>query len=246
MYNLLKEKLIELKHKYGAAGLKIEFETECISLDEVIEVRRLTKECGVDLAVKIGGCGAIRDIFEAKEVMADVIVAPMIESGYALKKFVSSVEDVYNDFAEIPELHINIETEQGVLNFSKIVSCKEFKKITGVVIGRNDMAKSYGIEDAENDLIRKNISVIANKANKCGKKVIVGGKVTPESDFLFFPSIAKCETRKIIFNNFPETDGILKALEFEALFIENKKNKSSEDYARLRELKTRMPVVIVR
>lgn len=246
MYNLLKEKLIELKQEYGASGLKIEFETECITFEEVLEAKRLAQASGVELAIKIGGCGAVRDIFEAKGAGAGVIVAPMIESVYALKKFVSSVEEVYNNFAESPDLFINIETEQGVLNFSKIVSSDEFDKITGVVIGRNDMAKSYGIEDVESDIIKKTVLSIANQTFEYGKVVIVGGKVTPESDFLFFPSIAKCETRKIIFNNFPETDGILKALEFEALFIENKKNKSSEDYARLRELKTRMPVVIVR
>ena len=245
MYNLLKEKLIELKQEYGASGLKIEFETECITFEEVLEAKRLAQASGVELAIKIGGCGAVRDIFEAKEAGAGVIVAPMIESVYALKKFVSSVEEVYNNFAESPDLFINIETEQGVLNFSKIVSSDEFDKIAGVVIGRNDMAKSYGIEDAENDLIRNNISVIANKANKCWKKVIVGGKIMPESKLQQLQPFVQCETRKIVFENIPDAVAILKALEFETLFIENKKNKSSEDYARLRELAGRIPAAIV-
>ncbi len=245
MYNLLKEKLIELKQKYGASGLKIEFETECISLDDLFAARNLAREAEIDFVIKIGGCGAVRDIFEAKEAGAGVIVAPMIESVYALKKFVNTVREVYCNSVQIPCLYINIETENGVLQFPKIVSAEEFKEITGVVIGRNDMAKSYEIDDVESDFIRKTVYSIAKMAYECGKIVIAGGKITPESELSFSQSFVRCETRKIVFASIPDKEGILKALEFESLFIENKKNKTSEDYARLGELKTRMPGMIV-
>jgi hypothetical protein len=50
---------------------------------------------GVDVAIKIGGCEARRDLHDAKVLGAAKVVAPMIETPYSLKKFVEAVNIIY-------------------------------------------------------------------------------------------------------------------------------------------------------
>ena len=58
-------------------------------------MRFLTCSLNIDLSVKIGGCEAKRDIVDCIHVNCDSIVAPMIESNFALTKFLQSLK-VYN------------------------------------------------------------------------------------------------------------------------------------------------------
>ena len=51
-------------------------------------MRKVTKKTKIKLNVKIGGCEAKNDIFFCKKISTDSIVAPMIESEYALKKII--------------------------------------------------------------------------------------------------------------------------------------------------------------
>ena len=57
----LKQILTELKNM-GCCGIKVSFEDEGALYNEIISMRSLTKDVGLDLSVKIGGCEAKRDI----------------------------------------------------------------------------------------------------------------------------------------------------------------------------------------
>ena len=48
----------------------------------------IVESAKVDLNVKIGGCEAKNDIFFCKKIKTNSIVAPMVESEYALRKFI--------------------------------------------------------------------------------------------------------------------------------------------------------------
>ena len=87
----LKKILIKLK-EIGCSGIKISYEDEGALLNEVISMRYLTASTGISLSIKIGGCEAKRDIVDCLNISCDSIVAPMIESAFALNKFSSSLK----------------------------------------------------------------------------------------------------------------------------------------------------------
>ena len=86
----LKQILAELKNM-GCCGIKVSFEDEGALYNEIISMRSLTKDVGLDLSVKIGGCEAKRDITDCIDLNCDTIVAPMVESKFALNKFLKSL-----------------------------------------------------------------------------------------------------------------------------------------------------------
>ena len=77
--------------KYGATSIKQSLEDEGSSFDDLIKMRAFTKRNNLNLNVKIGGCEAKNDIFFCQQLKVDSIVAPMVESDYALKKFISCI-----------------------------------------------------------------------------------------------------------------------------------------------------------
>ena len=77
--------------------------------------------------------------FFCRNIQVDSIVAPMIESEYAVKKFVQCAAQKKNNL-----LLINLETFQSIKNLKHIIKSKYFKSIDGVVIGRSDLAGSMG------------------------------------------------------------------------------------------------------
>ena len=222
--------LTELKEKHGVVALKAEFEAEGASFDEVLLLKQYASKVGLNLTLKIGGCEAVRDIIDAKKIGVDAIIAPMIETPYALKKFISAVTSVYED-VKWPDLFINIETITGVENFDSIQETGLFDKIDGVVIGRTDLLGSLGLSQDDSDInlmldISDNIS---KKIHPSGKKIIVGGNISANSyEFLNdLEFISNFETRKVVFNaevisTSTFSKSVNKAIEFEMLWLENK------------------------
>ena len=74
------------------------------------------------------------------------IVAPMVETSYGLRKFIQILTDNKKQ-----NLYVNIESINAFKNISKILKSKDFKKLTGLVIGRSDLAGSLNLEKSEVD-----------------------------------------------------------------------------------------------
>lgn len=225
--NNLKDLLIDLKINHNAVGIKSEFEDEGASLEEVKMIKNIADFCNVKLTVKIGGCGSLNDINQAKGLNVDSIVAPMIESSYALKKFILTAESVYQQ--NLPSLFINIETISGYKNFDEIANSEEFNRLTGIVVGRFDLAKSIGLEckDCNGDIVFDIVQTLAAKTASRGKIFTVGGGVNTNS-LEFFNKISNYlnyfETRKVVFdaNSIIKNNDILaieKAIKFELLWL---------------------------
>lgn len=228
---MLKE-LIDLK-KSGASGIKLEFESEFYSEKSALELAELVHRVDLDLCVKLGGASSIQDLHICKRLCANSIVAPMVESAYAVEKFLTCVKQVYGK--GYPELLINIETKNSFENLDEILS-KCDKKISGFVLGRSDLKNSLGIENPNDDEILKYCQKLSEICQKEGKKLIIGGKIDTKSiDFMNkIPHLNCVETRKVIFEKEAlNEENVKKALIFELKCLEAKKTHYKEDLARI-------------
>ena len=254
------EILRELKSDFGVVSVKAEFEAEGTRIDELLRLVEISQKSSLNLTVKIGGCEAIRDLYEAKQIGVDYIVAPMVESAYAASKFVDAKNMVFSSEEQIGmEFLTNLETVQGLSNLDEIMNCISGKHgLTGMVFGRVDFVGSKGIERKEVDsqIVLKDVLTVAESAKKSGLKLVVGGGVSSDSiDFLKEISkihLSRYETRKIVFagesiNLKNISKGLLNAVHFELLWLLNKQEYYGkihlEDQKRIDMLENRWKIL---
>jgi len=199
----------------GCSGIKISYEDEGALLNEVISMRYLTASVGINLSIKIGGCEAKRDIVDCLNISCDTIVAPMIESAFALNKFSKSLKQ-YNFNGE---KGFNLETINAYNNLEDITT--EFSCIDFVTFGRVDFVGSLNKDRSyvNSDEMYEIVKNVFSKTKECGKKCYLGGAISINSkDFIGKlinnDLIDKFETRYIIFDakkiNFEEFNTLLK------------------------------------
>lgn len=251
--------LIDLKENHHVLGIKAEFEAEGTRLEEALRLKEVVTKAGLELTIKIGGCEAIKDMFEARTIGVNTIVAPMVETAYAMKKFVNATKFVFPEGErEDIKFLINLETITGFNNLSSIVAAPEFADVSGVVLGRVDMTGSMNLtrDYINSDEIFEIADAMSEQMKKYGKDMVIGGGVSAHSLPFFkkLPYLSRFETRKIIFDaqkalNDPNADkGILKAVGFELMWLRNKREFYGmifkEDEARLTMLEARYKKLI--
>lgn len=245
--------LRKMKSEYNVAGIKAEFEAEGTRLEEAMRLKDVASQAGLGLNIKIGGCEAIKDMFDAMSLGAERIIGPMIETPYALKKFINASRIAFVERIENIELLANIETEVAYNNFDEMLRIPEITNLKGIVIGRVDMVGSMGMSrDSINSEKILNMSLaLAKKAKEKGLDVVVGGGVSVDSISFFqaFPKghLDRFETRKVVFQcpaaiHNPEA-AFLHAVEFELMWLKNKQNYytaiAQEDNARIKLMEER-------
>lgn len=247
-YRLILNKLLELKNNFGATGLKIEFETEYTTEQNNDLMKRLVLDAELNLAVKISGCGSIRDVILAEKISPQSIIAPMIESTYALEKFYVTALALCD--LDNMDLYFNLETIAGFGNLDKILASKYINKFKGVVFGRSDFCASLNLPQSQVDseLILNYINKTTEKIQKHNLEVVLGGCISDNSKNFINQVEGLCftkyETRKVIFDkslayrNFEI--GLKLALEFESLWLNLKGNKYNIDKQRLESLADRV------
>jgi hypothetical protein len=94
-------------------GIKAEFEAEGTRLEEALRLKEVCMKAGLGLTIKIGGCEALRDMYECKVIGVERVVAPMVESAYALHKYLAATKLAFPpDDRDQIAFFINIETIQ--------------------------------------------------------------------------------------------------------------------------------------
>lgn len=234
--NKMIEVLKDLKENHHVVGVKAEFEAEGTRTEEALRLKEVVTKAGLDLTIKIGGCEALKDMYDARSIGVTRIVAPMIESPYALKKYLAATKLAFpKDERENISFLINIETIDGYNNFDRMLEMNEIGDLDGIVLGRVDMIGSLGLtrEDINSEQMFKIASDLFTKAKKNSLECVIGGGVSAEAlsflKRLLKVALDRYETRKIIFKC-PEAlgknadKGILKAVGFELMWLKNKRN----------------------
>jgi 4-hydroxy-2-oxoheptanedioate aldolase len=177
MKNLV-ENLIQLKNENNVVGIKQSFEDEGALLQDVILMRRITELAEIKLSVKIGGCEAITDIHNCKTIGVNGIVAPMVETEFALQKFIESVTNIDNI-----KFYVNIESKTAYENIDNILNSNAAKLLSGIVVGRSDLTKSFGQSksNVDSDFIYEIVEEILIKAKKHNLTTLMGGNISTKS-----------------------------------------------------------------
>ena len=263
--NTLEKKMVEslqdLKENHHVMGIKAEFEAEGTRLEEALRLKEVVTRAGLDLTIKIGGCEALKDMYDARTIGVNAIVAPMIETAYAMKKYIQATKLAFpEDERDEISFLINVETITGFNNVDEMLELPEAKYLAGIVLGRVDMTGSMGLsrDDINSEQVFDIANTLAIKALEHNKKMIIGGGVSAHS-LPFFKKLPKgalykFETRKIIFDaqkaladeNIDK--GILKAVGFELMWLKNKRDFygmiHNEDCQRLVMLESRYKKLI--
>jgi 4-hydroxy-2-oxoheptanedioate aldolase len=239
--NLLEKKMVnvlmDLKENHYVAGVKAEFESEGTRLEECLRLKEVVTKAGLDLTIKIGGCEALKDMYDARSIGVTRIVAPMVETPYALKKFLASAKMAFLEEERTTDVsfYINVETLVTYNNFEEMLKLNELSGLKGIVMGRVDMTGSMGLsrDDINSEQIFQMANTLLPKAKQHGLECVIGGGVSKESLPFFrrLPSgvLDRYETRKVIFQCPAALDndadkGILKAVGFELMWLKNKRS----------------------
>jgi len=227
--------LRDLRENHGAYSVKAEFEAEGTRLEELLRLKEITLTAELGLTLKIGGCESVRDILEIQRVGVNYLVAPMIESAYALRKYLQAVDKFFPaDERGNTEILCNIETKDGYESLDEILSVPEINSLNGVIVERVDLCLSYGRDEdkIDDEETNKAVEDMIRKIRGRGLAASIAGGVSANS-LPFFQRLGnfmdRYETRKMCFKYDPEQinqseKGILKALGFEVLWLKNKIN----------------------
>jgi 4-hydroxy-2-oxoheptanedioate aldolase len=200
--------LKDLVENHGVIGIKTSFEDEGASFNEVLRLKELCNQSGTKLLLKIAGAEAKRDLADSTIIGVKGIVAPMIESAFALDKFVKSAKSILPaDVLSNVQLGINIETISAFKNFKEMVNSDGFESLYHITLGRVDFVSSMNkdrsfVNSSEMFEIATELFTLSREKTK---KVYLGGAVTVDSeDFLtrLFTKglLDKFETRYVMYD----------------------------------------------
>jgi len=250
------EILRELKSDCNVLAIKAEFEAEGSRTDELVKLNEIVFRADLDVYIKIGGCEAVRDLDQCRILGASGIMAPMIETPFAMSKFIGAIQKVYTkeEQDEITFI-INAETVTCYNNIDAIFAVKDIDTIHSIAVGRVDLTGSlgYGRDMINSDEIFDMTLTFLQKAKAKGIMPGMGGGISIESiPFIkrLGTNLEKFETRKVVFKNDANLDYekcILLAMEFEILYLKNKQAlytiMANEDVTRIAMMEKRFEIL---
>jgi len=262
--NVNERKMLDIlrqgREEFGVVATKAEFEAEGTRTDELLRLLEIANKADVGLALKIGGCEAIRDLLEAKQFGVRYIIAPMVETPYALLKYIAAKEKVFPAIEQDDVTFLfNVETCTAFENIESMVELASSRPgCDGVVFGRVDFSGSLGLgrDGIESEQVTVAGESVARLCRSRGLQFVVGGAISSDalSSLRRFNAVHldRFETRKIVFQSaalgLENLDVALRqAVHFELLWLLNKREyyglMHKEDKARINLLESRWKVL---
>ncbi|MEA3080014.1 MAG: hypothetical protein QOF05_1422 [Sphingomonadales bacterium] len=256
--NSVEVKMLELlkrgRDEHGVVAVKAEFEAEGTRPDEFLRLLELARRADLKVALKIGGCEAVSDLLASRLYGIDYIIAPMVETPYALSKFIEAKDKTYGPGDHSTQFLFNLETETTLRNLDSMIDGAR-DGVDGVVFGRVDFTLSRGMaRGAIND--RSITDAVLRVATACAEadlELVVGGSVSTDAVTALREiqriRLDRFETRKVIFTgeaiqSTAIVAGIRNAVEFELAWLKNKRNYygaiAAEDDKRIAMMETRL------
>lgn len=262
--NAHERKMLEIlrrgREEFGVVATKAEFEAEGTRADELLRLLEIAHKAEVGLALKIGGCEAIRDLLEAKQFGVRYIIAPMVETPYALSKYIAAKDKVFSPFEqEETSFLFNVETKTAYQNIESLVDvAAQNPGCDGIVFGRVDFSGSLGLgrQGIESDEVTLAGEAVAKLCQARGLQYVVGGAVSIDAfhNLSRFKAVHldRFETRKVVFDasaleSKRLSEALRQAVHFELLWLINKRDyyglMHKEDQARIEMLESRWNVL---
>lgn len=173
----LRTRLKKLKAEHHVVALKTGTEVEDMDFGEIEVMRKISSERGqaiMPLVVKIGGVEARRDMRDCLAIGVDVMLAPMVETVYALVNFVETAKALMQETGRQANLAINLETSTAVKNLDAMIATNAFQALSQVTIGRGDLSKSMHLSVDDEEVLTATRNVLTKLARQ-KKLTSVGG-----------------------------------------------------------------------